>query len=601
MTNAEISQAVGNIHVRYVQEAENYFNQKVHPVSMRRILVFAAVLITLLSLCAFTYTYFSAVAGDTLILTAKYVSEGIVLAQVQNQSEKTLTLDPTVKLLYYSTNEPVPLIGSDPVLTGLEIPAMTTQTIRIDLRQSYDLSELESLTNDFICLQLTNKGFLPGQKWTTVLSFRPNTGEYVPQYVKTGDTKRAENVLPSLKAYFENFTPDLFARWADVPNYLELVEQELSLVEGNIVAPSDPFYYWVLEEAHNLVQSSCFDGYNKLLGRNDSEKIKHISIFVPRLLDDEKLDGVQEIPLFYIWIFRRNDIKSPDDYAFIRGNLLTFREMEEYKLYEDEEYVFYEMHHLVYSDLRTYVEEMLIQNDSIYFDEEIWERIQSFYTTYSNREYLGNHIKSLDSRSEQTPMDMDDIYKLSEKGSELTFEDLKPYSRFWEDIDYSKGYGVSFRIDSDYELFYALEPNGTFKGYYLYHNPTGDYIDIRFDDVTAFVAIHGEPQPRCECADTENGDHGWHLTLDWLVHMDKEVIISYISHICSYRIETENEDSPIYYYPLDDDRFHVEVDWDIADGEATHRDENIWLIHNETNDRCNARTDDVKAFIEAHS
>ena len=439
---------------------------------------------------------------------------------------------------------------------------------------------------------------MPGQKWTCLVSFRPTAGDYVPQYVKTGDTKRAENVIPSLKPYFENFTPDVFARWADVPNYLELVEQELSLVDGNIVIPADPFYYWDLEEYHTLVQSSCFDGYNKLLGRTDMEKIKHISISVPRLLDGEKLDGGQEIPLFYFWIFPRYEIQSPDDYAFIRGNLLTFREMEEYKVYEDDEYVIYEMHHLVYSDLRNYVEEMLIQNDSIYFDDEIWMRIQHFYNTLNDREQLRNRIKPLDQRTERTPMDMDDLYALSKKGKEITFQDLTPYSRFWQDIDYSKGHGLSFIIDSDYEFFYALEPNGKFKGYYLYHNSTGDYIDIRYDDVSAFVNAHGEPQPRCQCTDTENGDHGWYLTLDWLVNMDKEVIVSYISHVCSYPIE--RDDSPLYYYPLDDNRFHVEVDWGICSGIPTHRDENIWLIHDETGDRCNVRTEDVSAFIETH-
>ena len=598
MTNAEISQAVGNIHIRYIQEAENYFNHKVHPVTLRRILVFAAILTVLLSLCAFTYTYFSALAGDTLILTAKYAGEGIVLAEVQNQSEKALLLEPTVKLLYYSTNKPVEQIGADPKITGLKISAKTTQTVRIDLRQSYDLAELESLTNDFVCLQLTNKGFLPGQKWTTVVSFRPNTGDYIPQYVKTGDEKRAEHVLPSLKAYFENFTPDVFARWADVPNYLELVEQELSQVDANIVVPVDPFYYWDLEEYHTLVQSSCFDGYNKLLGRTDMEKIKHISLFVPRLLDDEKLDGVQEIPLFYFWIFPRNDIHSPDDYAFIRGNLLTFREIEEYKVYEDNDYIIYEMHHLVYSDLRSYVEEMLIQNESIYFNDEIWERIKCFYETVGDREYLQSCIQPLEQRADRIPMDIEDVYALGEKGDTITFNDLIPYSRFWEDIDYPKGHGLSFRIDSNYELFYALEPDGTFTGYYLYHNPTGDKIDIRFEDVPAFVSAHGKPQPRCECADTENGDHGWHLTLDWLVNMDEEVIISYLPHVCSYPID--DAEIPTYYYPLDDEHYHVEIDWSIAAGNAIYRDENIWLIHDETNTRCNVRTDDVAAFIESH-
>ena len=600
MTRAELSRAVGNINNRYVLEAESYFDTNVHSVSMKRILVLAAVLLTLLSLCAFTYTYFSSAAGDTLTLSAKYAEDGVVLVEIQNQSDQDLTLDPTVKLLYYSTGEEIPITGSKPILTGLTIPAKAAQTVRLDMRLSYNIAELEQLTNDFVCIQLTNKSFLPGQKWTCIVSFRPNTGDYVPQYVKTGDITRAKNVIPSLKAYFENFTPDIFARWADIPDYLELVEIELSQVDRNIVAPVDPFYYWDIEEYHTLIQSSCFDGYNKLLGKTDMEKIKHISIFVPRLLDGERLNGTQEIPIFYLWIFAKSDINSSDDYAFIRGNLLTFREMEEFKVYEDDEYAIYEMHHLVYSDLRTYIEEMLIQNGSIYFDEEIWERIQRFYNRYNDSEYLKNCIKPLDERFDLIPMTMEDVYCLSEKGLELTIDDLKPYSRFWEDIDYEKGHGISYIIDSDYELFYALEPDGILKGYYLYHNPTGDYIDIRFNDVSEFVAKHGEPQPRCECADTENGDHGWHLTLDWLINMDKEVIISYISHVCSYGITHEDE-STTYYYPLDNARFHVEVEWSIPNNEAQHHSEYIWLVHDETGDRCNCRTEDVSVFIESHS
>lgn len=599
MTRSELSKSISNINSRYIMEAESYFEPGVHFISIRRICILAAVLITILSLCAFTYTYFSAAAGDNLILTATYAGEGVVLAQIENQSDRNLKLTPTVKLLQYSTGNEIALTGSSPMLTGLTIPAKTTQTVRIDLRLSYDIAALEQLTNDFVCIQLTNKSFLPGQKWTCVVSFRPNTGDYVPQYVKTGDSKRATNVIPSLKAYFENFTPDVFARWADVPDYLELVELELSQVDGNIVIPADPFYYWDLEEYHTLVQSSCFDGYNKLLGRTDMEKIKHISISVPRLLDGEKLNGTQEIPLFYLWIFAKSDIQSPDDYTFIRGNLLTFREIEEYKVYEDAEYVIYEMHHLVYSDLRNYVEEMLIQNDSIYFDEEIWSRIQLFYNTYNDPEQLNKCIKPLEQRIDQIPMTIDDVSMLSKKGNDLSFDDLRPYSSLWQDIDYEKGHGLSFRIDSSYELFYALEPNGTLKGYYLYHNHSGDSIDIRYNNVAEFVKTHGQPQPRCRCADTENGGHGWYLTLDWLANMDKDTIISYLSHVCHYRIE--DGESTIYSYPLDDDKFHVEVDWGNYDYNSTFHGENILLIHNATGDQCNVRTEDVSAFIESHS
>lgn len=599
MTRADISRAVGAISIRHIRESEEYFDRKTHHISIRRITLLAAVLITVLCLCAFTYSYFSTIAGDNLILTATYAGDGIVLAQVENQSDRELTLEPVVKLFHYSDKDPVETTGKAPVITGLTIPGNTTQTVRIDLRNAYDLNKLERTYNDFILLQLTNKGFTPGQKWTCIVSFRQSNSEYVPQYVKSADTVRADGVISSLKAYFENFTPDIFARWADIPDYLELVEGELVKVEGNIVAPVDPYYYWDFEEYNTLVQSSCFDGYNKLLGRTDMEKIKQISLSVPRLLDGEKLDGTQEIPVFYLWIYSRKDIQTPDDYAFIRGNLLTFTQMEEYKVYEDEDYVIYEMHHLVYSDLRSYVEEMLIQNDSIYFSDEIWERIQLFYHTFSDPDRLRNCIKSLDERVDREPMDIEDVLALAEKGEAIAFEDLKPYSRFWQDIDYPKGHGLSFTIDSSYELFYSLEPNGKFKGYYLYHNPSGDFIDIRKEDVSDFVEIHGAPQPRCQCSDTENGDHGWHLTLDWLAKMDTEVIISYINHVCSYQIE--DVEAPIYYYPLDDDRFHVEIDWSIATGNTIFRDENIWLIHDKTGDRCNARTEDVTAFIAAHS
>ena len=50
MTAIEISKAVGGISTSYIQEAASYFDKRVHPVSMRRLLVFADILVTVLSL-----------------------------------------------------------------------------------------------------------------------------------------------------------------------------------------------------------------------------------------------------------------------------------------------------------------------------------------------------------------------------------------------------------------------------------------------------------------------------------------------------------------------------------------------------------------------
>ena len=90
MTQAEISIAISGINTRYIQEANTYFEQKIHPVSFRRIVILAAIFGTILSLCAFTYTYFSTLSGDNLILTATYAGEGVVLAQIENQSDREL-------------------------------------------------------------------------------------------------------------------------------------------------------------------------------------------------------------------------------------------------------------------------------------------------------------------------------------------------------------------------------------------------------------------------------------------------------------------------------------------------------------------------------
>ena len=96
MIRAEISHAVGAINIRYIREAEEYIERKDHHISLRRFTLIAAILITALCLCAFTYSYFSTLAGDNLILTATYAGEGIVLAHVENQSERELKLEPTV-------------------------------------------------------------------------------------------------------------------------------------------------------------------------------------------------------------------------------------------------------------------------------------------------------------------------------------------------------------------------------------------------------------------------------------------------------------------------------------------------------------------------
>ena len=122
------------------------------------------------------------------------------------------------------------------------------------------------------------------------------------------------------------------------------------------------------------------DGYDKIIGASAEECAMVLSAYIPQ--HKGEIDGGVDIPLIYVFIYEKNEIHTTQDYAFIRGQLLTFEQMEKYKIYEDEQYVCYDVSDLFYSDLRQYVESMVSQRSDVYFDELVWERVQNIYTYY---------------------------------------------------------------------------------------------------------------------------------------------------------------------------------------------------------------------------
>ncbi len=130
--------------------------------------------------------------------------------------------------------------------------------------------------------------------------------------------------------------------------------------------------------------------------------------------------------MIYVFMYNVNDIESLQDYAFIRGQLMTFEQMEQYKIYEDEQYVCYDTSDLFYTDLRQYVESMVSQRSDIYFDEQIWERIQNIYNYY--RENMGTLL------GYKTDMDesavYEDPYRLHVTVSSNSEEDLAKLKAF---------------------------------------------------------------------------------------------------------------------------------------------------------------------------
>lgn len=484
MRAEDLSRALTDIDGRFLDESESLGRSLPR---VRRMILLAAVMACFLSLTAVAASLFSAKSGDALTLGATYGGGGIVYATIENHSDKDLTLSPEVKLLYYKDKSEVAGTGRPPYMTELTIPAGEIRRVPIDLRSAYDVPMLEEpLPNDFYCLQLTNDSFLPGQRWRCILSFRES--EYIPRYNHTNQ-EVFSHTLPTLRSYFQNYTDDVFQRWADVFEYTPLVEEALAAVEGRIVQSTTPMLLVDGWDWDFWSGSSVFDGYNKLVARSDQEPCRQMCVLFPDQNDDGTWSGGWYFPMFFLYYYNVNEIQSGEDMAFIRGSLFTFAELEPYKVYEDEQYVVYEMHHLFYSDVDSYVKEMLLQRPTSAYSPELHRRAVRFYEHWSDRETMEKsfYYPPEEARPREA-LTLDKVRSLA--GQELSYADFSTNFGRFDNYSPNGDAGIVFEIDEDWQLHYRANAAWEFLGFFLQHRPSGEEVNMESGDVAAFIRAH---------------------------------------------------------------------------------------------------------------
>lgn len=381
--------------------------QRRHP--FKRAIAVAAVMVCCLSMTAFAASQFSSLSGDDLALSATYEGNGIVSIQIENRSDKEINFQPRLKLMRWSTSEEIVPVSDDITFSGTNFDAHTGGTMTVDISRAYDMDALEQpLIDDYYYFVLTNNNFAFGQDWMCTIYFvEPVITPHdpiTPVAPIEADPKLVAEIMEELKPYFENYTSDPAERNKLADEYLALCRQLLENVDGTIVPSVSPMELTVKDSDTDVVFDTSvpsdmqlqltglhrhiMDGYGKIIGSSDTESALVLSAYIPQHKGD--IDGGADIPLIYVFMYEKNDIQSPQDYAFIRGQLLTFEQMEQYKIYEDEKYVCYDASCLFYTDLRQYVESMVSQRNDVYFDEQVWERVQNIYNYYSDN--IGNLI-----------------------------------------------------------------------------------------------------------------------------------------------------------------------------------------------------------------
>lgn len=401
-----------------LQNIKNIFEEKTgvdldvrqHRRPVKAVMLVAAILLCILTMTAFTFSIFSSLSGDDLSLWATYEGDGIVSIQVENRSNKTLSFQKQIKLMLWSANREIEPVSDMIVFDGTDFEAHTNGVMTIDLSKAYDIDFLEQpLTDDHYYFVLTNNNFMFGQDWMCPVYFSEPIETPVdvitPITPAEADEELVAKVMEQLQPYFDNDLTDPAERIRIASEYLATCQELLGSLRCNVVASDSPMLLVerrdptvVFDDTVPMDQQYCLvgqnwhtlDGFGIPVGSTDTESALVLSAYIPQ--HKGETDGGVDIPLIYIFTYDVNKANDPTNYAFIHGQLLTFEEMAEYKVYEDEQYVCYEVTNLFYTDLRQYVESMVSQRSDIYFDEQIWTRVQNICNYYTDKEELGSRF-----------------------------------------------------------------------------------------------------------------------------------------------------------------------------------------------------------------
>lgn len=420
-----------------------------------------------LLLVAFTYPLFSPLDGDALSLSSIYEGNGIVTITVENRSHKKLEFEPQVRLYHWITGEEVPVLSDDILFEGTSISPRSTETMTIDLSGAYNIEDLEdSMEKDWYYLLLTNYNFVFGQEWKCSVFFGQETEkiESLSEPFFSLDPVVLSNIEEELRFYFEDDYVGAFAGNPMNYEYLQKVDEYLlrcgkkivpSVNPGLMVKPvQDGIIFdetYPEEKQYTLAgqTQSVHDVFGKYAGATETEYVQILQTWAPTEKGAE--DGFWAVPVMFFATYEISAIESSEDCAFIHGQIVSFAELEPYKVYTDDFFVCYNVTHLFYTDLRSYVEEIVSMNEATgidyYFDEQVYRRIENIYNYYQENLEITSWNEFLDLRP-------DCLIERDQTSSELVRDGLLGYIKSESAIEKIV---ISISTEADRKEIYSIE------------------------------------------------------------------------------------------------------------------------------------------------
>lgn len=382
----------------------------------RKLVFLAAVLSFCFALVGFTYPLFSGLREDELSLYGSYEGNGIVSVYVVNDSDKDLKFQEQTRLMRWIASEEVERTGGEVHFENTKFPAHSSGTMLIDLSEAYDIAALEKEGNnpETYYLLLTNNNFVFGHDWICSVSFRESVPQE-PEETKPVENSRVQNlqeVEEDLRFYFEKSYEGTPVSLNEVNfTYQQKVDEVLTRFGGTIVpalspyimvggpstflnpepmlkkipddvifdhsVPQDGQYLLSLDEWHYT------DAYGRMVA-SFSEKAWIQSVMIPQR--EGQTDGGVSLPLVFWLVYDAEAAADWENHAFVYGRILSFGEMEHYKVLQDEHYAIYDVTDLIYTDVDAYLDYFLSCYDTIYCDDQVRQRVHAIYAYYRNRD-----------------------------------------------------------------------------------------------------------------------------------------------------------------------------------------------------------------------
>ena len=199
-------------------------------------------------------------------------------------------------------------------------------------------------------------------------------------------------------------------------------------------------------------------------------------------------------------------------------------------------------------------------------------------------------VSALDSTQGTKRMTLDEVVKLSKKGEALTWSDFEEYAGY-KDSNELYSLELTYSLGDGYVLYVGGDPSEKPTVISLYISETDHCIDIRTDDVEAFIDETYEEATKKPEVEYKYNDGTKELTLDDVIELSKKGEALDWADFEEYKAYDSSTCIRYWTYDLWDG-FTLEVG-----GQYDGKPDFILLEYNNMQ-MCDVRTEDVAGFID---